>query len=105
MIRPNKVPWKGVNLENHGPRGAYQNLVNTVQACRRIDYLAASTLSGSQFAVVITLRRDFVGKAFPYRVLSDRLHGDPAAKLRRLVRAHIARVDSNRAPTPMGLCA
>jgi hypothetical protein len=87
MIRPNKVPWKGVNLENHGPRGAYQNLVNTVQACRRIDYLAASTLSGSQFAVVITLRRDFVGKAFPYRVLSDRLHGAHKPSLTRLTRS------------------
>jgi TIR domain len=39
------------------------------------ELITASTLSGSKLTVAITLRGDFVGKAFAYRALSDRLQG------------------------------
>jgi hypothetical protein len=39
------------------------------------ELITASTLSGSRLTVAITLRGDFVGKAFAYRALSDRLQG------------------------------
>ena len=39
------------------------------------ELITASTLSGSKLTVTITLRGDFVGKAFAYRALSDRLQG------------------------------
>jgi tetratricopeptide (TPR) repeat protein len=39
------------------------------------ELITASSLSGSKLIVTITLRGDFVGKAFAYRALSDRLQG------------------------------
>jgi hypothetical protein len=39
------------------------------------ELITASSLSGSKLTVAITLRGDFVGKAFAYRALSDRLQG------------------------------
>ena len=39
------------------------------------ELITASTLSCSKLTVAITLRGDFVGKAFAYRALSDRLQG------------------------------
>src|SRR5271165_1849439 len=39
------------------------------------ELLAASSYSGSKVTVAITLRGDFVGKAFSHRPLSDRLQG------------------------------
>jgi hypothetical protein len=39
------------------------------------ELITASTLSGAKLTVAITLRGDFVGKAFAYRTLSDRLQG------------------------------
>jgi hypothetical protein len=39
------------------------------------ELITASTVSGSKLKVAITLRGDFVGKAFAYRALSDRLQG------------------------------
>jgi DNA polymerase III delta subunit len=39
------------------------------------ELITASTLSGSKLTVAITLRGDFVGKAFAYRALSDQLQG------------------------------
>jgi hypothetical protein len=51
------------------------------------ESITASTLFGSKLAVVITLRGDFVGKAFPYRALSDRLHGAQTNLWTRLTRS------------------
>jgi tetratricopeptide (TPR) repeat protein len=39
------------------------------------ELITSSTLSHSKLTVAITLRGDFVGKAFAYRTLSDRLQG------------------------------
>jgi energy-coupling factor transporter ATP-binding protein EcfA2 len=47
-------------------------------AARRLfldELLTTSSCSGSKVTVTITLRGDFVGKAFAYRPLSDRLQG------------------------------